>query len=199
MRLPPPQAWSHTDYGKFLRGTDSVILRRSRRIWPPDETFLPFVTQILHCAALRSEPALSVAEGMTHGTQESFIIRLIFPLLSPTTPATNSHECVHYHFALLRISPPVPSAARLRSPEARLRTLHVRTGRKYTRPAAVVNGKKDIFVAFFHNMSGSLRPVGREEWKFRRIFLYCRLVGCTLCRNWPQRADGIGICSLVLR
>ncbi len=76
--LSPPGP-SYTDYGKFLRGTDSVILRRSRRIWPPDETFLPFVTQILHGAALRSEPALSVAEGMTHGAQEFFLIRLISP------------------------------------------------------------------------------------------------------------------------
>ncbi len=31
----------------------SVILRRSRRIWPADETFLPFVGQILHCALFR--------------------------------------------------------------------------------------------------------------------------------------------------
>ncbi len=42
-----PSQTHNTDYGKFLRGTDSVILRRSRRIWPPDETFLPFVTQIV--------------------------------------------------------------------------------------------------------------------------------------------------------
>ncbi len=41
---------THTDSEKSLRGMASVILRRSRRIWPSNETFLPLTAQILRCA-----------------------------------------------------------------------------------------------------------------------------------------------------
>src|SRR4030042_1774672 len=41
---------SYTDSEKFLRGEDSVILRQSRRIWPPNQRFLPLTAQILRCA-----------------------------------------------------------------------------------------------------------------------------------------------------
>jgi hypothetical protein len=57
------ESWNNTDSETFVRGTDFVILGRSRRIWPSNETFLSFAAQILHSAALRSEPALSIAKG----------------------------------------------------------------------------------------------------------------------------------------
>jgi hypothetical protein len=44
-RLP-----SQTDSEKFARGTDFVILRRSRRIWAPNWGFLSLAAQILRSA-----------------------------------------------------------------------------------------------------------------------------------------------------
>lgn len=47
----------------LVRDHDSVFLRQGRRIWASDERPLSVARQILHCAAFRSEPALSVPKG----------------------------------------------------------------------------------------------------------------------------------------
>ncbi len=51
---PKAQNGAYTDSEKSVRGTDYVILRRSRRIWPPKGRSLFFAAQIVHSAALRS-------------------------------------------------------------------------------------------------------------------------------------------------
>lgn len=67
--MGPPISWVDVIRIRRIRArrTESVILRRSRRIRPPKERFLSFAAQILPSAALRSEPALSEVEGMTSG------------------------------------------------------------------------------------------------------------------------------------
>jgi hypothetical protein len=58
-------------------GTPGSKTGPRRGIWPANDTFARPSAQVLHSTTFRSEPALSIAEGMTTTARESITIRLI--------------------------------------------------------------------------------------------------------------------------